>query len=40
MSTASAESMPAPHRLEAAAKLEARRITKFYQRDGSKLPVL
>ena len=27
-------------RLEAAAKLEARNITKFYQRDGSKLPVL
>ena len=40
MSTASAESMPAPHRLEAAAKLEARRITKFYQRDGNRLPVL
>jgi NitT/TauT family transport system ATP-binding protein len=40
MSIARVESAPAPERTHAAPKLEARGITKFYTRDGNRLPVL
>jgi NitT/TauT family transport system ATP-binding protein len=40
MSIARVESVPAPEQTHAAPKLEARGITKFYPRDGNRLPVL
>jgi NitT/TauT family transport system ATP-binding protein len=40
MSIARVESVAAPEQTHAAPKLEARGITKFYPRDGNRLPVL